>query len=82
MQALPSKETRLERRGQKTLSRSVLWEMLSLAQKFAASSLLQFGYQLTYIRNGNTAIMLCDDNIATICLEGEIDSTPDITIRS
>jgi len=82
MHALVQKETILERRGQNSISSGVLWDMLSLAQKFAASSLLQFGYELTFIRNGDLAIMLCNENIATISVEGEIDSTPNITLRS
>jgi hypothetical protein len=46
-----------------------LWDKLSLAQKFATNSLAQFGYDLSFIRHsksGNVAILLCDDNAATI----------------
>lgn len=83
MQALSQREVLLERRQQST-SVETLWGKLSLAQKFAASSLSQFGYDLTYIRNsnvGNLAILLCNGSAATISSEGEIDTSPDIVIR-
>jgi hypothetical protein len=84
MQALTQREVLLERR-QQGISVDTLWGKLSLAQKFAASSLSQFGYDLTYIRNsnaGNLAILLCNGNPATISSEGEIDTSPDIQIRN
>jgi len=46
--------------------------------------LTQFGYDLTYIRHyraGGLAILLCNDNAATISSEGEIDTSPNIIIR-
>ena len=85
MQALLQRETLLERREQNNMTADTLWNKLSLAQKFAASSLTQFGYDLTYIRNSNAgclAILLCDDNAATISSEGEVNTSPDIVIRS
>jgi len=84
MQALAQREVLLERRQQNVVV-DYLWEQLSLAQKFAASSLAQFGYDLTYIRNsnaGNLAILLCNGNPATISSEGEIDTSPDIVLRN
>jgi hypothetical protein len=83
MQALSQREVLLERRQQNAVVET-LWEKLSLAQKFSASSLAQFGYDLTYIRNsnaGNLAILLCNGSAATISSEGEIDTSPDIVIR-
>lgn len=85
MQASVQREALLERRAQNDAATDTLWNKLSLAQKFAASSLTQFGYDLTYIRNssvGNLAILLCNDNAATISIEGEIDTSPNIVIRS
>ena len=84
MQALAQRENLLERRQQGVIV-DTLWEKLSLAQKFAASSLSQFGYDLTYIRNsnaGNLAILLCNGSAATISSEGEIDTSPNIKIRN
>ncbi len=83
MQATAEREVLLERR-QHTSVPIALWDKLSLAQKFAASSLIQFGYDLNYIRNsrvGSLAILLCNGNVATISSEGEIDTSPDIRIR-
>ncbi len=84
MQATAQREVLLERRQQQNIATDTLWNKLSLAQKFAASSLTQFGYDLTYIRNSNVgcmAILLCNDNAATISSEGEINTSPDIVIR-
>ena len=84
MQAVVEREVLLERR-QYTPEQSSLWDKLSLAQKFAASSLTQFGYDIAFIRNsqasGSLAILLCDGNAATINHEGEINTSPGITIR-
>jgi len=83
MQALAEREILLERRQQDIVP-GTLWVGLSLAQKFAVSSLTQFGYDLCYIRkshSGSLAILLCNDSSATISSEGEIDTSPGITIR-
>lgn len=77
------REALLERRHY-VPEHSSLWDKLTLAQKFAASSLTQFGYDLAFIRSSNTgsmAILLCDGNKATISDDGEIDTSPNITIR-
>ncbi|PCI55060.1 MAG: hypothetical protein COB45_07255 [Gammaproteobacteria bacterium] len=81
---MAQREVLLERR-QRSAAAETLWGKLSLAQKFAASSLAQFGYDLNYIRNSNTgslAILLCNGIAATISNDGEIDTSPDIKIRS
>ncbi|MCW8832884.1 MAG: hypothetical protein OQK09_10090 [Colwellia sp.] len=84
MQATVEREALLERRQRNVVPEN-LWGKLSLAQKFAASSLTQFGYDLSYIRDsqaGSMAILLCNGNAATISCEGEIDTSPDIMIRN
>ncbi|REL28611.1 hypothetical protein DXX93_19935 [Thalassotalea euphylliae] len=84
MQAVSKREMLLERRQHDQIQ-ARLWEQLTLAQKFAASSLTQFGYDLTFIRssgNGSLAILLCDGKIATIAWDGEIDTDPEIHIRN
>ncbi|GAA6203776.1 hypothetical protein [Thalassotalea sp. SU-HH00458] len=61
-----------------------LWSNLTLAQKFAASSLTKYGYELSYIRcssAGNVAFMTVDDNVATIEMDGEINTTPSVFVR-
>gem|GEM_PF-341913 len=83
MQAVAEREVLLERRHY-VPEQSNLWDKLSLAQKFAASSLTQFGYDLAFIRgssNGSIAVLLCNGNAATITGEGEIDTSPNIKIR-
>lgn len=84
-QPLIQREVLLERRVQNDDDVSILWGRLSLAQKFAASSLAQFGYDLAYIRNNNAgsiAILLSSGNIATISIEGLIDTAPMLSMRS
>jgi len=83
MEALAEREVLLERR-QFTQEQASLWDRLTLAQKFAASSMTQFGYDLSFIRNSNNgslAILQCDGKAATINDEGEVNSTPSIVIR-
>lgn len=61
-----------------------LWEELTLAQKFAASSLTQFGYKLNFIRDfhdTHMAVLSCNENIAVISKGGEINTHPNIEIR-
>jgi len=84
-QVVIQRESLLERRQQDNAVIDTLWDKLSLAQKFAASSLIQFGYELAYIRSNRTdniAILLCNGYPATISTEGEINTTPYITIRA
>jgi len=60
------------------------WDKLTLAQKFSASSLAKYGYELSYIRNsssGSLAVMMQDRNISTIAEDGDIDTNPNIHIR-
>ncbi|ASP47821.1 hypothetical protein [Cognaticolwellia beringensis] len=83
MHAVLEREVLLERR-QYTAEQSNLWDKLSLAQKFATSSLTQFGYDLSFIRSsksGNIAVLLCDSNAATISDDGEINTSPNIIVR-
>lgn len=83
MRAVLEREVLLERR-QYTPEQAILWDKLSLAQKFATSSLMQFGYDLVFIRgskSGKIAVLLCDSNPATISDDGEINTSPNITIR-
>jgi hypothetical protein len=83
MEALLEREVLLERRLYAKVE-SILCSRLSLEQKFAASSMTQFGYDLSFIRNSNNgslAILQCNGNAATINEEGEVNSTPSIIIR-
>lgn len=83
VQAVLEREVLLERR-QYTPEQSNVWDKLSLAQKFAASSLTQFGYDLAFIRSnksGNIAVLLRDNSAATITTDGEINTSPNIKIR-
>ncbi len=84
-----SREILLERR-QRTPEQSALWDKLSLSQKFATSSLNQYGYNLAFIRSSgsnNLAILLYNDEqgkrkSATVNSDGEIDTAPNIVVRN
>ncbi len=84
MLAISTQEVPVERR-QYSPELSVLWDKLTLAQKFAASSLNQFGYDLAFVRNseiGCMAILLSNQNsIATVMSDGDINTSPNINIR-
>ncbi|XPF93665.1 hypothetical protein ACM9HF_16810 [Colwellia sp. RE-S-Sl-9] len=61
------------------------WDKLTLAQKFSASSLGKFGYELLCIRKvkgKNLAILKCNGGIATIAADGEINTSAKIKLRS
>jgi hypothetical protein len=71
-------------RRQETPEQSIWWTKLSLAQKFSASSLGKFGYELTFVRNEqdrSLAILVCNGGIALITEDGDINTSPDIHIR-
>ncbi len=73
----------LERRKEAP-EQSVWWNKLTLAQKFSASSLGKFGYELTFVRKENDqslAVLQCSGGVAVISEDGEIDTSPTITIR-
>ncbi|WP_254849590.1 MULTISPECIES: hypothetical protein [Thalassotalea] len=73
----------IERRHQQCQQEG-LWERLSIAQKFSASSLIKYGYKLMFIRHAahtSLAIMLLDEKITTISSDGEINTSPDIQLR-
>jgi len=63
---------------------SIWWSKLSLAQKFSASSLGKFGYELCFVRNEKghgLAVLMCNSGIAVITEDGDINTSPDIKIR-
>lgn len=73
----------LERR-QNSPEHSVWWKKLSLAQKFSASSLGKFGYELAFVRNEqgqSLAVLKCDSGVAVITEDGDINTSPNIGIR-
>ena len=73
----------LERRKEAP-EQSVWWNKLSLAQKFSASSLGKFGYEITFVRIENEqrlAVLQCSGGVAVISEDGDIDTSPTITIR-
>jgi len=75
----------LERRKEAP-EQSIWWNKLSLAQKFSASSLGKFGYELAFVRidegcGDSLAVLQCSGGVAVISEDGDIDTSPNITIR-
>lgn len=73
-----------ERRASALDTTSELWDNLTLAQKFSASSLTQFGYELNFIRDyhhTHIAVLTCNDNVASISKVGEINTDPHLALR-
>lgn len=73
----------LERR-QISPEQSVWWNKLSLAQKFSASSLGKFGYELSFVRHEkgrNLAVLTCNSGVAVITEDGDINTSPTIHLR-
>lgn len=82
---LRQREELLERRQKEQNNIDELWQDLTLAQKFAASSLAQFGYKLNFIRDfhdTHVAVLSCNDTLAVISKSGEINTHPNIKIRA
>ncbi len=76
-------EPMLERRHTSP-EQSVWWNKLSLAQKFSASSLGKFGYEISFVRNEqghSLAVLMCSSGVAVIAEDGDIDTSPTIKIR-
>ncbi len=77
------KQPLIDRRAEPP-EQSVWWSKLSLAQKFSASSLGKFGYELAFVRNDNgrsLAVLTCNGGVAVIAEDGDINTSPDINIR-
>ncbi|MEI6893644.1 MAG: hypothetical protein V5789_03230 [Colwellia sp.] len=71
-------------RRRETPEQPIWWNKLSLAQKFSVSSLGKFGYELTFVRKNNRlklAVLQCSGGVAVISEEGDIETSPDISIR-
>ncbi len=79
----PQEKQMVERRNSAP-EHSVWWNKLSLAQKFSASSLGKFGYELAFIRveqGRSLAVLTCNSGIAVITEDGDINTSPNINIR-
>ena len=81
---MQSQKQPLVDRRQEPPEQSVWWSKLSLAQKFSASCLGKFGYELSFVRNEqghSLAVLTCNTGIAVISEDGDINTSPDIQIR-
>jgi hypothetical protein len=81
---MQSQEQPIIDRREEAPEQSLWWNKLSLAQKFSASSLGQFGYELCFVRHDqgeNLAVLTCDSGVAVITEDGEINTSPSIEIR-
>ncbi|WP_333609139.1 hypothetical protein [Arsukibacterium sp.] len=77
-------QTALIERRQSTREAQPFWDELNLAQKFSVAELQRYGYQLAFVRHqnsGNLAVLRAGERFAAVDHEGEIDTSPNITIR-
>ncbi|MAG76775.1 MAG: hypothetical protein CL811_08445 [Colwelliaceae bacterium] len=83
MQAVEKGQNQTERRiGSPTYES--LCHQLSMSQRYSVNALNQYGYQLRYLRRGeqgNLAIMLCEESVASVNEQGEIETSPAINLR-
>jgi len=78
------KLTFTDKRRADFMSKAALYDRLSLAQKFSASQLFQYGYSLYFLRGqgiNTLAIFIYGSNIATVDFGGDIDLAPKIQLR-
>lgn len=83
MSAIDSRDMLIERR--ELNADENLWQKLTLSQHFSASSLTNFGYQLSFIRSseaGSLAVLTKDCYCTTVADNGEINSSPVIHVRT
>ena len=88
MENKPFRDTLIERRdlcAVGDVSANSDWQKLTLAQRFSATSLTKYGYELLFIRNacssGTAVMVLQNGTAATISEDGDINTAPDISIR-
>ncbi|WP_175623927.1 hypothetical protein [Pseudocolwellia agarivorans] len=82
---MEEKKSPITERRNESAKAPVWWSKLTLAQKFSASSLGKFGYELLFIRHvkgQDIAVLQCNGGIATITPDGEINTTAKIKLRS
>jgi hypothetical protein len=82
---MQAQEINMFDRRQQRIEKPVLWNILSLAQKFSASSLGKFGYELCFVRNeqeDSLAVLTCNSGVAVITKNGDINMTMSLKIRS
>jgi hypothetical protein len=88
MENKPFRDTLIERRDlcvEGNVSANSDWQKLTLAQRFSATSLTKYGYELLFIRyscSSSIAVMVLQNGTpATISEDGDINTSPDIYIR-
>ncbi len=81
---MQAQEKHMLERRQRSPEQSIWWNKLSLAQKFSASSLGKFGYELSFVRHEqgrSLAVLTCSSGVAIITEDGDINTSPTIHIR-
>lgn len=88
MESKPFRNSLIERRNfsvDSDTNPKAQWQALTLAQRFSASSLTKYGYELSFIRyskKGSTAVLVLPNGTsATISEDGDIDTASELHIR-
>jgi len=74
----------LQNRRYSQPDKATLMSRLTMSQKFAVHNLDHYGYNLVFMRNSGTkcvAVMANGNNLATIDVNGNIDTSPNIAVR-
>lgn len=81
---MQSESKQISERRTEPPEQSMWWSKLTLAQKFSASSLGKFGYELVFIRNENghsLAVLTCNGAVAVVSEDGDINTSAALTLR-
>lgn len=71
-------------RRQSRASESERLSNMTMSQKFSVNSLIQYGYHFAFTRDsehGLIAVLLCGNSVATVDPQGEINTSPGLTMR-
>ena len=83
MENINSRDPLIERRHNNA-PKSNNWEKLTLAQRFSASSLAKYDYELMFVRvseSGSLAVLIHDGHCVTIADDGDINTRATIHTR-
>ncbi|QFU21056.1 hypothetical protein FM038_002105 [Shewanella eurypsychrophilus] len=74
----------LQDRRTSPIQQSEHWQLMNAEQKMALYSLHRFGYRLLFVRHlpsGPLAIIAQQDQLASICSNGNVDYHPSVQLR-
>lgn len=79
-----SKKLNVTERRHSQANEGELLSNMTMSQKFSVNSLIQYGYHFAFSRDsehGAVAVLLCGNSIATVDQQGEINTSPRLSLR-